>query len=185
MGNPFLQFIQSSELHPFYWGMKNANWNIDNLKISHITLMPQSNFALCLSASKFVYRPNQIHFRHTCLRGLKLEADGRKENAAADDRRNIKTLTTYRSTSVTKIRNTGWGSFLFGKRDVIAIFFKYLICLQALYWQNTFVLYTIISALYQWSQDELEWYLVLRDHFPGDPWIYFWNGYFEVYLFFK
>jgi len=45
---------------------------------------------------------------------------------------------------------------LFGKRNVIAVFFTYLICLQALYWQNTFVLYAIISALYQWSHDEHE-----------------------------
>jgi hypothetical protein len=145
--------------------MKNINWNIDNLTISHITLMPQSNFALCLSANKFVYRPSQIHFRHTRVRGLNLEADGRKENAAADDRRNIKTRTTYRGTFFTKIRNIGWGSLLFGKRDVIAVFFKYLICLQALYWQNTFVLYAIIIALYQWFQDDLGWYQVLRDHF--------------------
>ena len=40
-------------------------------------------------------------------------------------------------------------------RTVIAIFFTYLICLQAPYWQNTFELYAVISALYQWSQDEL------------------------------
>jgi len=74
--------------------------------------MPQSNFALCLSANKFVYRPSQIHFRHTRVRGLSLGADGRKDNAAAYARRNIKTRETYRNTSVTKIRNIGWGSFL-------------------------------------------------------------------------
>ena len=52
--------------------------------------MIQSNFALCLSANNFVYRLSQIHFRHTRVRGLNAVADGRKENAAADDRRNIK-----------------------------------------------------------------------------------------------
>ena len=117
--------------------------------------MRESNFALCLSANKFVYRPSQIHFRHTRVRGLNVEADGRKENAAADDRRNVKTRATHRSTSFTKIRNTGRGSFLFRKKNVIAVFLTYLIYIQALYRQNTFVLYAIITALYQWSQDEL------------------------------
>ena len=126
VGNPFLQFIQASELNTFYWGMKNTNRITDNLKISHITSMPQSTFALCLSANKFVYRPSQIHFRHTRLIGLNLETDGRKENAAADDRRNIRERTTYRSTSFTEIRKTGWGSVLFGKKNVIAVFFTYL-----------------------------------------------------------
>ena len=114
--------------------------------------MLQSNFALCLSANKFVYRLSQIHFRHTRVRGLNLVADGRKGNAAADDRRNIKTRATYRSTSVTEIRNTGWESFLFGNRNVIATFLTYLICFRALYQQNTFIFYAIISVLYQWSQ---------------------------------
>jgi hypothetical protein len=87
--------------------MKNTNRITDNLKISHINLMPQSNFALCLSANKFVYRPSQIRFRHTRVIGLNLEADGRKEKAAADDRRNVRERTTYRSTSFTEIRNNG------------------------------------------------------------------------------
>jgi hypothetical protein len=73
---------------------------------------------------------------------------------------------------------------LFGKRNVIAVFFTYLICLQTLYWQKTFVLYAISNAVRQWSQDVFECYLVLGDHFPGDPWIYFWNCYFKVLLIF-
>jgi hypothetical protein len=62
---------------------------------------------------------------------------------------------------------------MFGKKNVIAVFFTYLICLQALYWQNTFVLYMTFSALYQWFQSELGWHQVLREQFPGDPWVYF------------
>jgi hypothetical protein len=50
---------------------------------------------------------SQIYFRHTHVRGLNLGADGRKENAAVDDRRNIKTRATYRSTSFTEIRKIG------------------------------------------------------------------------------
>jgi hypothetical protein len=41
------------------------------------------------------------------VRGLNLVADGRKQNAAADDRRNVKTRATYRSRYVTEIENTG------------------------------------------------------------------------------
>jgi hypothetical protein len=26
---------------------------------------------------------------------------------------------------------------------------------------------------------------LIRSHFPGDPWIYLFKGYFEVYYFFK
>jgi hypothetical protein len=50
--------------------------------------MPQSNFALCLSANKCMYNPSQIYYLHMRVRGLNLElrTDGRKENEATDDR---------------------------------------------------------------------------------------------------